>query len=49
MPNSTATESKVSDTSVSTNWPDELPVVDAEMDLFEEHLLDILTAMFQHG
>ena len=49
MPNSTVTESKVPEMSVSTDWPDELPILETELDLFEEHLLDILTTMIQHS
>ncbi len=34
---------------VKDDWPEELPITDAELELFETHLLDMISAMVQHG
>jgi hypothetical protein len=34
---------------VKDDWSEELPVLEAEMDLLETHMLDIITAMVQHS
>ncbi len=34
---------------VTDDWPNELPITETELELFECHLLDIITAMVQHG
>lgn len=49
MPNPTTTKTEDQDKKVSTDWPEELPIMEVELDLLEEHLLDILTTMIQHG
>ena len=47
MPKNTPTNDKFD--TVTDDWPDELPIVEAELELFERDLLDIITAMVQHG
>ena len=33
---------------ITNDWPEDLPITEAELDLFETHMLDIITAMIQH-
>ena len=34
---------------VTDDWLEQLPITDAELELFEVHMLDIITAMIQHS
>lgn len=34
---------------VIDDWPDDLPITNAELELVERELLDIVMAMFQHS
>jgi len=34
---------------VINDWPVELPITEAELELFEAHMLDLITIMVQHG
>lgn len=34
---------------VTDDWPECLPITEAELELYEHHLLDIIAAMVQHG
>lgn len=47
MPNAESTEKRVPEMLVSHDWQDHLAVTEAEMELCEEHLLNILSAMVQ--
>lgn len=49
MPIHNATENPVPEAAVETDWPANMPILDGEMELLEEHLLDILSVMIQHG
>ncbi len=49
MPGNQPTKIEAPAFCVKDNWPEEMPITDAELDLFEEHILDIITAMVQHG
>ena len=47
MPNAESTEKRVPAMLVSYDWQDDLPVTEAELELCEEHFLNILSAMVQ--
>lgn len=34
---------------VIDDWPEDLPITEVELEFFESEMLDIITAMFQHG
>jgi len=47
VPNAESTEKRVPEMLVSYDWQDDLPVTEAELELCEEHFLNILSAMVQ--
>ena len=49
MPGNKPKKSEIPAFRVKDDWPDELPITEAELELFETHLLDMITAMVQHG
>ncbi|WP_158498751.1 hypothetical protein [Magnetospira sp. QH-2] len=40
-------QKRTNDRAVATDWMDELPITEAELDLVERHFLDLLTSMIQ--
>lgn len=49
MPGHTREQNDSRAVMVTDDWPDSLPITEEELDLFEAHFLDIVTAMIQHG
>ena len=49
MPGQTTQKTETPEIRVTDDWSEELPITDAELDLFEAHLLDMIKAMVQHG
>jgi len=49
VPKLPTNEDVTNEVSVATDLPDDLPVLEAELVLFEEQLLDFLVAMKQRG
>jgi hypothetical protein len=49
VPSQTPKRTEAKELRVIDDWPEELPITEAELDLFEAHLLDMITAMAQHG
>tara|TARA_R110002110_G_scaffold216406_8_gene430432 strand:+ start:8489 stop:8638 length:150 start_codon:yes stop_codon:yes gene_type:complete len=47
VPNAGSTEKRVPEMLVSYDGQDHLPVTEAELELYEEHLLNILSDMVQ--
>jgi hypothetical protein len=45
----TKTESNAQLQKVIDDWPEDVPITEVELELFEQHMLDILTAVTQHG
>jgi len=33
---------------VTDDWPEDMPITEAEIELFERYMLDFVTAMIQH-
>jgi len=34
---------------IKDDWPEEMPITGAELELFEAHMLDLIAIMVQHG
>ncbi|MGB0683979.1 MAG: hypothetical protein ACPGOV_14810 [Magnetovibrionaceae bacterium] len=43
------TAKEIQEALVHSDWPEHLPILDEELELLEEHLIEILQAMIQHG
>ena len=49
MPARKSKKTEVAAFRVRDDWPEILPITEAELELFEAHMLDLITIMVQHG